>query len=102
MKIRVYDSDGVFRGGLLRTESLQTCRTWNGPPHPHYVEIMSDISGHGEPSYEGSWFLLQMSKTPQISGSRACDDEFDSDSHAIRVTSREAVRWFKDKVYETP
>lgn len=49
MKIRVYDSDGVFRGGLLETERLSNCRTWNGPPHPRYGDVLGDISGYGDP-----------------------------------------------------
>lgn len=102
MKIRVNDSDGVFRGGLFKTERLLKCRTWQGPPHPHYVELMVDISGYGEPSYEGSWFLLQLSRNPDISGPSDGSDDFDDASKAFCITSREAARWFKNSIFETP
>ena len=102
MKIRVYNSDGVFRGGLFKTERVSGCRCWHGPPHPHHQEIMVDISGHGEPSREGSWFILRISKTPEIVESADGRAEFDGDSQAICVTSIEAKRWFKNSIYETP
>lgn len=68
MKIRIYRSDGVFRGGLFKTHIYDEggCRVWYGPPHPHYGEQMIDISGHGNPSTKHSWFILQFSRDPDI------------------------------------
>lgn len=102
MKISVYDSDGVFRGGLLRSGRFAECRTWFAPPHPHFLEYLGDISGYGEPTYEGCWFIIHRSRNPVITGSKECDDEFDEASYATKVTSLEALNWFKGKIYDPP
>ncbi len=104
MKIRICDSDGVYKGGLFKTDSFNemTCRVWHAPPNPNYDECLIDISGHGNPSYEGSWLVLQVSKHPDITGPLDGSDDFDANSKAVRVASKEALKWFKDKVFAAP
>jgi biotin operon repressor len=104
MKIRVYRSDGVSKGGLFKTSAFNdgNCRVWYGPPHPHYLEQLIDISGHGNPSTEYSWFILQFSRDPDITKGSEEEDDFDGASQAIRVTPVEAARWFDRGVYSAP
>lgn len=104
MKVRVYRSDGILKGGLFKTSAFNdgTCRAWYGRPHPHYVEQMIDISGHGNPSTKYSWFILQFSRDPDITKGSEEVDDFDGASHAISITPAEAVRWFDRSVYSTP
>lgn len=94
MKIRVYYSDGVFRGGFidLAGYSLLKFRMWPGRPQPGCKEFLIDTSGHGEPVYEGCWYLIRESSTPEIEGPSG--DEFDLNSHATILTSIEVEAWF--------
>lgn len=99
MKIRVFDTDGVFRGGLLKLHMIGLKdRKWAGVPHADYEETLIDNSA----DQTGSWFLLRMSHTPDISGSKECDDEFDANSHALSYSLEEAARWLKENGYDSP
>lgn len=94
-KIRVFDSDGVFRGGLWRPVRYPGDRQWFAPP-----------SG---PCYESLWILengLRLRffrmKDPAFEGSAECDDLFDRDSYAIALTPTEAMRWLEGNGYALP
>jgi hypothetical protein len=105
MKIRVYDSDGVYIGGLFKTDcfNAMTCRVWHGPPNPHYSEHLIDISGFGDPSREGSWYVLQIAREDdQDTTEHNTDEIFAKYSRAIRVTPVEALSWFELTVYQAP
>lgn len=104
MKIRVDDSDGEYRGGLFKTDIFNaiTCRVWHAPPHPHYRESLIDISGLRKPCRHGSWYVIRISRAPEISGSEATSDSFDADSQAIRITAAEAKEWLKRYWYTLP
>jgi hypothetical protein len=80
MKIRVYDSDGVFRGGLFNTRkyNAMSCRMWHGFPNPNYREHLIDINGLGKRSSKDSWYLLRESRHPEMSGPSDGSDSFDS------------------------
>jgi len=102
MKIRVLYSDGEFRGGLYDTDYVSVSRNWRGRPHEHYTEYMVANCAMDEPCDDDSWLLVRMSRHPQITGSRACDDEFDHESYALRVTPMEVVRWFQEEGRDLP
>lgn len=91
VKMRVYDSDGVLRGGLFNTEvfNRMSARVWDGPPHPDYRQELYDIGS-------GSWYLLHLSRNPVTSGATETSDLLDEDSRATRVTATEALLWFKE------
>lgn len=48
MKIRISDSDGIYCGGLFKTDVFNAlnCRLWPAPPHPHYDESLIYIAGY--------------------------------------------------------
>lgn len=88
-KYRIYDEDGIFRGGLFNSavHNRSNSRAWTGTPRPYFTEHLFDIS-------EGEWILLRLSDEPRISGSRECDSEFDEASHGTRLSDESAQRWF--------
>ncbi|MCH8270794.1 MAG: hypothetical protein IH985_06240 [Planctomycetes bacterium] len=92
--MRVYYSDGVFRGGLMDMAGYSALkfRMWHGRPQPGCREFLMDISGHGKPVYEGCWYLIRQSFTPNIEGPSG--DDFDHNSHAYHLTSVEVEAWF--------
>ena len=99
MKIRVFDTDGIFRGGLLTTDDIGLDnRKWPGTPRPDHAETLIDLSS----DKTGYWFLLRISHTPDISGSKECDDEFDANSYALRYSPEEASHWLKENGYDPP
>jgi biotin operon repressor len=104
MKIRVYDSDGEYKGGLFKAKSFtaSNCRTWQGPPHPHYSEMLIDIAGKGIPCHEGSWFRLQLAAVPEISGPPDGSDDFDDNSRAYRISASEAAAWLERNAFPIP
>lgn len=104
MKTRIYDSDGVFRGCLWNTNmyTRMNCRVWDGLPHPHFNEYLFDISEPDQASCTGSWFILRLSATPDLSGSEECDDLFDANSYALRISPVEAVRFLAGLGYDAP
>jgi hypothetical protein len=95
MKIRVFDSDGDYKGGLFKTDVFHAmkCRVWHAPPHPDYRESLIDIAGKGNPCYDSSWFRLQLAKVPDISGPSDGSDDFDANSLAYRLSPDEANQW---------
>ena len=99
MKIRVFDTDGIFRGGQLTTDGIGLDnRKWPGTPRPNHAETLIDLSS----DKTGYWFLLRISHTPDISGSKECDDEFDANSYALRYSPEEASHWLKENGYDPP
>lgn len=104
MKIRVRDSDGVFRGGLFNTRSFNdmSCRVWHGFPHPHFQERLIDINTKGKRSSRNSWYLLRISRHPEMSGPPDGSDDFDSQSQAYKITPNEALEWFKRVGFDAP
>lgn len=80
VKIRVDSSDGVYRGGLFKTDCYNaiSCRMWPGRPHPDYTESLIDIAGKSNPCYDSSWFRLLIATVPHISGSSDGRDVFDA------------------------
>jgi hypothetical protein len=104
MKIRVYDSDGDFKGGLFKTKSFNAmnCRVWQGPPHPNYRESLIDIAGKGNPCHEGSWFRLQIAAVPNISGPPDGSDDYDDNSRAYRIRASEAAAWLARHSFPVP
>ncbi len=102
MRVRVYDSDGVFRGGLFRVSAYDPLRfrRWHAPPHPHYSEMLIDIAGMDEPSYEGSWFRVYISKNPEVEGEGS--DSFDASSFANSFSCAEARDWLHRYGYAVP
>ncbi|MCC6425178.1 MAG: hypothetical protein IT435_00010 [Phycisphaerales bacterium] len=97
MKIRVYDSDGVFRGGLFKTHcyNARNCRVWHAPPHPHFDESLIDIAGHDNPCEPTSWYRLQIAHVPDLIGPADHSDDFDANSKAYRITPVEAGAWLE-------
>lgn len=95
MKIRVYDSDGTYRGGLFKLDvfNRHTCRVWDAPPHRDYHEMLFDIS-NGK-LHPGCWYRVQMSHHPDLTGSEECDDLMDHNSRALRFSEFEALKWFE-------
>lgn len=104
MKVRVEYSDGEFRGGLFKTQSHNAlnCRTWQGPPHPDYAEMLIDIAGKNNPCHEGSWFRLQIAKVPDITGPPDGSDDFDANSRAFRISAGEAKAWLERNQFPVP
>jgi hypothetical protein len=105
MKIRVYDSDGDFKGGLLKLDAFNasTCRTWRAPPCPEYDELLMDIAGKGNPCRRESWFLVRLSKNPDFGeGPDEGPDAFDANSQAWRITPNEAAAWFQRNGFSVP
>ncbi len=104
MKIRVFDSDGVYRGGLFKTDCFNgmTCRMWHAPPHPDYREALIDIAGKDSPCREQSWFRLQFARVQDISGPSDGSDDFDANSTAYRITPTEAAMWLDRHGYYRP
>ncbi|HLP83775.1 MAG TPA: hypothetical protein VK157_05450 [Phycisphaerales bacterium] len=102
MRVRVFDSDGVFRGGLLPVSTYDALRfrRWHAPPHPHFDEFLLDIAGIDEPCYDSSWFRVYMSKHPDIEG--VGSDKFDSNSFANRFSLGEARDWLMRYGYAIP
>ena len=99
MKIHAYDSEGNILQGLLNTNCIgPNYRKWRGSSLPHHDEFLVDYS----PDQTGSWFLIRWSHTPEISGSKECDDEFDDNSNALRRSPEQAVRWLRDNGHEPP
>ena len=96
MKIRVYDSDGEYKGGLFKTDVFHAmnCRVWHAPPHPDYEESLIDIAGKSKPCRDSSWYRLQIAKVPDISGPSDGSDNFDANSRAYRISLAEAQSWF--------
>jgi hypothetical protein len=96
-RVRVYYPDGVFRGGFLTVEKYNRVRhrMWDGPPHPHYTETLIDNEG-------GSWYLLQISKSPQYDRPETNIDAFDSESRALCFSDREAMSWFEQQGIAPP
>ncbi len=97
MKMRVCYSDGIFRGGLFNLEvyTRLNSRIWDGPPHPDNDEHLLDISGAEDEIYEGCFFRVLVSRHPELTGSKECDDLFDHNSRAIRLKAREAACWLR-------
>jgi hypothetical protein len=104
MKVRVFDSDGVYRGGLFKTHAFtaMNCRYWHAPPHPTYTEHLVDIAGLSKPCRRDSWFLLRLAKTPELSGPPDGRDNFDAASQAFRIKPEEALTWFQRNGFEPP
>lgn len=104
MKIRVFDSDGVYRGGLFKTKSLNAinCRMWHAPPHPNYRESLIDIAGKNNPCDDSSWYRLQLAAVPDLSGPPDGSDDFDANSRAIRISPGEAADWFDRHGFPRP
>src|SRR5688500_14256112 len=94
-RVRVYYPDGVFRGGLLTVEKYRRCRMWHAPPHPHYTETLIDNEG-------GSWYLVQLSKSPQYDRPETDIDAFDSESKALCFSDTEAMAWFEQQMIAPP
>jgi hypothetical protein len=95
MKIRVFDSDGVYNGGLFKTDvfNVLNCRVWHAPPHPNYSESLIDIAGKDNPCEATSWYRLQIATVPDISGPPDGSDNFDANSRAYSITLAEASQW---------
>ena len=104
MKIRVSDSDGVYKGGLFKTASFNamTCRTWRGPPHADYDEVLIDIAGKDSPCYDSSWYRLQIAHVPDVSGPPDGSDDFDANSRAVHITLAEAAAWLDRHGFSRP
>jgi hypothetical protein len=90
VKVRVLDTDGVFRGGLLETETVSrlTSRIWDAPPRLDFFEQLVDYRGDGD-----EWFRLLLSKHPRLMGPTG--DSFDEDSTAYRYSAEEASAWLQ-------
>jgi biotin operon repressor len=104
VKIRVHSSDGVYVGGLFKTDcfNANSCRFWPGRPHPDYAESLIDIAGKSNPCYDSSWFRLQIAAVPDISGPPDGSDDFDANSRAIRITLSEAHQWLTSHGFTPP
>lgn len=104
VKIRVDSSDGVYTGGLFKTDCYNaiSCRMWPGRPHPDYAESLIDIAGKSNPCYDSSWFRLLIATVPDISGPADGSDDFDANSRAIRITLSEAHRWLTSHGFTPP
>lgn len=105
MKVRVYESDGVFQGGLLKLDVFNalTCRMWHARPDPRIQEFLIDISTFKEATSRYSWFRVSLPKRePNGPWPRLEDDEFDPDAQAYRLRPREAQMWFQKRGFIPP
>ncbi len=75
---------------------------WHGFPHPHFREQLIDINTKGKPSSRNSWYLLRISRHPEISGPSDGSDDFDSESQAHKINPNEAMEWFKRVGFDVP
>ena len=99
MKINTFDSTGKNLEGFLNTNCIgPDNREWLGTPRPDYHERLVESSSD-QPC---TWHLIRWSNTPDISGSKACDDEFDYNSYALRCSPERAVRWLRENGYDPP
>lgn len=96
-KIRVYDTDGEFRGGLfkLHVHTRLNSKVWDGAPHDEYSEVLMDIG-------DRQWFLVQVARKPEYQGPEDSPEEFDAASRAIRYSDGDAARWFRRNGYDIP
>ncbi|MEM6260401.1 MAG: hypothetical protein AAGI37_19165 [Planctomycetota bacterium] len=105
MKIQVYESDGVYKGGLLKLDvfNAMTCRMWHAKPDPSLQESLIDISTfEGTPS-RYSWFRLSLPKRqPNGPWPALEDDEFDPDAQAYRLSPKEARQWLEAQGFTPP
>jgi hypothetical protein len=94
-KVRVYDSDGVFRGGLWRPIWRPDLRSWAAPPAPDYSESLV---------LEPPGLILRYfgARKSELSGSVERDSLFDSASYAVRCTAAEAIAWLERYGYIPP
>ncbi|MEM9108882.1 MAG: hypothetical protein AAGC72_02560 [Planctomycetota bacterium] len=105
MKVRVYESDGVFQGGLLKLKvfNAMSCRMWHARPDPNLRESVIDISGFDEPTSRHSWFRLLLPKRePDGPWPPLEDEEFDGDAQAYRISPEEAKLWFEAQGFIPP
>jgi hypothetical protein len=104
MNYRVFDSDGVFKGGLFNTAvySSLSHRVWYAPPHPHYGEKLYDISPQDEPCEASSFFILRIAFGNDGFPRMSEEEEFDPHSHAVAITPREAEMWLIRNGYSVP
>lgn len=104
MKYRIFDSDGVFKGGLFKSDvfNWRNCRIWHAPPHPHYHETLIDTSGEDEPCEDSSFFVMRKALGedgfPRVDNS----EEFDPHSHVIAITPLESEMWLTRHGYALP
>lgn len=95
VKVRVFNSDGIFRGGLFDTECSAAYRSWPGKPNSGFIEILYYLG-------YGCWIKYQESRNPDYE----YDDEgvpvFDKESQAYKITSSEAAKWFDREGLEMP
>ncbi len=104
-KIRVLYEDGEFRGGLLDLDShnWRTCRTWPGRPRRGCSESMMDTSTFKRSIYEGCWMLIRMAEEPDIQcAAPDGTDGVDVAAHALQVSERSALAWFRDQGITAP
>lgn len=105
MKVRVFNSDGVYRGGLFRTDVYCTpdYRSWEGPPNSEYYESLVDISGVGNPCQARSFIKLRISRNPEIHHFGEDENDYcDAASQAWRVTPTEARDWLTRNGFTVP
>ncbi|MFO1077105.1 MAG: hypothetical protein U1E73_05200 [Planctomycetota bacterium] len=97
VKIRVYEADGKWRGGLFEDHMLHGDR-WIGAPKPNLrEEMVRQDSGH-----QSTWFLIEYLIPREITGRDENDSSFDERSKCCCQTPPQALQWFAQQTFGPP
>ena len=96
MKYHVCGADGKYRGGFFDPSTASDF--WVGRPGDGFLKTMFCT---GAPEV-GSWYLLEQSTSPSITGANETDDLVDHTSRVGHRTAPQAFRWFCDQDFGPP
>jgi len=102
MKLRVYELDGIHRGSFLTLDQVFNAPHWRGEPHRDFDDYLCALCRRESQLSDCSWYRVTLSRYPDITGTRECDDQVDYRSEARRLTPAEAARWLKRHDHPIP
>lgn len=94
MKLRVIQSDGMYKGGLLKYYGPNGEDVWRGRNGASSQEHLLHRNS--------CWYLLCFALIPDWSGSEKTDDLMDHNSYAQILTVEQAMKWCAGQIFEPP